>query len=402
MNVCVDLGTSAVMHRDPNNQLNCVVYDSKRWTLIDMASMSDLPLVWEDGVPPLHNTGGTVEFDFESVDLIRYPSLATIPYAQAVVEEGDCIFIPGSYPHHVHSPGHNWSHHPPIGVRNLQVSFLFRGRTAVSQGTRHEPPPVPYTPTACDAVPLDPGSIQPLSNHPVAWQYPGHGPFSMGGMLPQVCMSIVTDAVTSFLTDKRLLTVDMTRSEWTKACGRAVVREVSHQVSKTKGLPHHDFHTIADAIDIALRDSDINIGPSGPWMQAGIHAVPDLAHEHPTYVIPGLRKAVLKKVGEQSRRFCNNVSLSGTTEESDKVATDTVASGAQWLAQLEAVQPIRCIQHMLMLYTAMTIADCQSFASHVRLDNGRWHTVVRRQKQRLGSDDDEEEDEDDMKYKDEL
>eukprot|EP00038_Savillea_parva_P023800 m.42317 g.42317 ORF g.42317 m.42317 type:complete len:150 (+) comp6259_c0_seq1:1-450(+) len=125
MNVCVDLGTSAVMHRDPNNQLNCVVYDSKRWTLIDMASMSDLPLVWEDGVPPLHNTGGTVEFDFESVDLIRYPSLATIPYAQAVVEEGDCIFIPGSYVENVQIII------PLLGLMLLPLSFCSSKRPVI-------------------------------------------------------------------------------------------------------------------------------------------------------------------------------------------------------------------------------------------------------------------------------
>lgn len=84
------------MHRDPNNQLNCVVYDSKRWTLINASFVSQLPFIWEDDVPPIHNTGGMVEFDFEKVDLIKYPFMGTVPYAQTVMEEGDCIFVPGS------------------------------------------------------------------------------------------------------------------------------------------------------------------------------------------------------------------------------------------------------------------------------------------------------------------
>eukprot|EP00041_Stephanoeca_diplocostata_P031514 m.983098 g.983098 ORF g.983098 m.983098 type:complete len:321 (-) comp23973_c0_seq41:4018-4980(-) len=96
-------GTSSVMHRDPFNQLNCVVSDSKRWTLIDAMLVSSVPFVWEDDVDPVLNTGGTVEFDWEAVDLLKYPVLSRIPFAVTDVHAGDCM--PHTHTHTLHVCG---------------------------------------------------------------------------------------------------------------------------------------------------------------------------------------------------------------------------------------------------------------------------------------------------------
>lgn len=74
-----------------------MVYDSKKWTVINATLVPHLPFTWEGDDIPIHNAGGSVDFDFERIDLVEYPYMRTVPYAQSVVEEGDCIYIPGSY-----------------------------------------------------------------------------------------------------------------------------------------------------------------------------------------------------------------------------------------------------------------------------------------------------------------
>jgi hypothetical protein len=199
MNLWVSNGdTSSMLHRDGFNQLNCVVRGSKLWTTIDATHIPDIPFIWEDGVDPLFVHGGVVHFNWDEIDFEEYPKLASIPYKRAVVREGDCIFIPGDYPHHVISPAPG---EPTTErARNLQVSFLFGGPTAYARGTRREVPPLPWQPT-----PTAPGcsnnmaggsagkdginggegsgnniSVPLLSNHPVYWVYPGLGPSTLG------------------------------------------------------------------------------------------------------------------------------------------------------------------------------------------------------------------------------
>lgn len=159
----------------------------------------DIPFVWEDDSEPLYTHGGVVNFDWDNVDFAANPKLAAMPYRTAVVHEGDCIFIPGDYPHHVVSPAPSVSSsasaHSPFmpgrtadagsssdgacgggggsekqsaaslpspkvpetapamqfaaeAARNLQVSFLFSGPTAYARGTNREVPATEWRPSA--------------------------------------------------------------------------------------------------------------------------------------------------------------------------------------------------------------------------------------------------------------
>ena len=165
-----------------------------------------------------------------------HPKLAILPYRTATVDRGDCIFIPGDYPHHVVSPAPSAAaaataaaaptaassvtpsapagtaptrkQEPTEKARNLQVSFLFSGPTAYARGTPREVPAVAWessgeTVRGCageslastgstgssggeagagagagadvDGSCASAGARWSLSEHPVSWVYPGTG-----------------------------------------------------------------------------------------------------------------------------------------------------------------------------------------------------------------------------------
>ena len=116
-------------------------------------------------------------------------------YYQAALSAGDCIFVPGDYPHQVASPVPQdrvreeiWRTMPTAksakgtgtgtdavqegvaaakqrverqaaeaaqdakaGWRNIQVSFLFGGVTAFARGTGREHKPIRWDPAGCEA-----------------------------------------------------------------------------------------------------------------------------------------------------------------------------------------------------------------------------------------------------------
>ncbi len=57
-------GTSSVLHKDPYNQMNCLVKGSKVWTLIDPVHIRKIPMAWEDGLDPQFNTGEEARWSF--------------------------------------------------------------------------------------------------------------------------------------------------------------------------------------------------------------------------------------------------------------------------------------------------------------------------------------------------
>ena len=40
-----------------------------------------------------------------SVDMIKYPNVSTIPWYKAVVNQGDCLYLPYHWIHHVRERG---------------------------------------------------------------------------------------------------------------------------------------------------------------------------------------------------------------------------------------------------------------------------------------------------------
>ncbi|XP_065829101.1 tRNA wybutosine-synthesizing protein 5-like [Oscarella lobularis] len=88
-------GTSSVLHVDQYENLHCVVFGSKKLILMD----SQYIHVIEN----YNYKKGYYEMDVDKVDLDEFPSLRKIPWFEATVEKGDCIYIPYLWLHQVRS-----------------------------------------------------------------------------------------------------------------------------------------------------------------------------------------------------------------------------------------------------------------------------------------------------------
>ena len=117
-------GTESVVHTDSYDNLNCVLAGSKRFLLIDS---SYYPLVshaqcgWIDaeqraaaaGDAALpdddrrlkHGYGAFSGINVSGVDLTRWACWAHLPFREATLGPGDCLFIPQHMIHHVASDG---------------------------------------------------------------------------------------------------------------------------------------------------------------------------------------------------------------------------------------------------------------------------------------------------------
>ncbi|KAK2159673.1 hypothetical protein LSH36_148g02021 [Paralvinella palmiformis] len=104
--------TQSVLHMDDVDNINCLLDGQKELVLIDREY--DYLVEAEHW----HQEGTYSDVDVAAVDLNKFPSLGQAPWWKAVVEAGDCIFIPYRWYHSVYStPG-----------RNLAVNLFFAHR----------------------------------------------------------------------------------------------------------------------------------------------------------------------------------------------------------------------------------------------------------------------------------
>ncbi len=116
-------GTESVVHTDSYDNLNCVYSGSKRFFLMDSvyySIISDKRCGWynaeqaakdagDDKLPDverrLKHGYGTFSgnLNVSSIDLKRFPCWANLPYYEATINRGDCLFIPQHWIHHVAS-----------------------------------------------------------------------------------------------------------------------------------------------------------------------------------------------------------------------------------------------------------------------------------------------------------
>jgi len=101
-------GADSVIHNDDQDNVNCVISGSKRFFMVDSRNKTHLEneqLGWtiasETRVGYGAFGGGN---DVHNIDLTKHPRWADVPWYDAPVEAGDCIFIPTSWYHQVHSP----------------------------------------------------------------------------------------------------------------------------------------------------------------------------------------------------------------------------------------------------------------------------------------------------------
>jgi lysine-specific demethylase 8 len=116
-------GTSSVLHVDQAENLHCVVDGYKTFIIIDPQYLDQIGL--DD------KQRGHYNIDVDRVDLEKYPGLVGVPWYEAVVYKGDCLYLPYLWLHQVRSYVHN-------GQRNMGVNlwwhpFVFNESDCVNQ-----------------------------------------------------------------------------------------------------------------------------------------------------------------------------------------------------------------------------------------------------------------------------
>lgn len=146
---------SSVLHKDAFNTMNCLINGTKEWKLIELQQEKNIYKAWE--AAPAH--GGYSKINVHSVDLLKYPKVANVPWQYSKLDKGDCLFLPKSMYHNVLSSGSN----------NVAVALLF------SRFDRYKKRDLDFS--DCDNVTKE---SRPLSEFVVDWMYPGKGDLSMG------------------------------------------------------------------------------------------------------------------------------------------------------------------------------------------------------------------------------
>ena len=146
---------SSVLHKDAFNTMNCLLNGTKEWKLIELKHEKSVYKAWE--AAPSY--GGYSKINVHSVDLLKYPKVANVPWQYSRLEKGDCLFLPKSMYHNVLSSGAN----------NVAVALLF------SRFDGYKKRGLDFS--NCDNVTKE---SRPLSDFIVDWMYPGKGDLSMG------------------------------------------------------------------------------------------------------------------------------------------------------------------------------------------------------------------------------
>ena len=146
---------SSVLHKDAFNTMNCLINGTKEWKLIALEHEKNIYKAWE--AAQAH--GGYSKINVHSVDLLKYPKVANVPWQYSKLEKGDCLFLPKGMYHNVLSHGSN----------NVAVALLF------SRFDRYKRSDLDFS--DCDNVTQE---FKPLSEFTVDWMYPGKGDLSMG------------------------------------------------------------------------------------------------------------------------------------------------------------------------------------------------------------------------------
>ncbi|XP_035684646.1 uncharacterized protein LOC118421454 [Branchiostoma floridae] len=144
-------GGMTKVHRDPYSTFHCLFNGTKDWILID-PSQSDLLYFAEES---RYEWGGFSEIDVDRVDMLEFPKVQDVRFARITMDKGDCIFVPGGYPHQVRVNGH----------LNTAVSIWISRLKEFDN-------------TGCDQE----FDFTPMDQVDVLWRYSGHGDLPQGHM----------------------------------------------------------------------------------------------------------------------------------------------------------------------------------------------------------------------------
>ena len=89
--------SQSILHKDAFNTMNCLINGTKDWKIVLYKHEKDIYKAYEEGDPG----GGYSKINVRSVDMLKYPKIATIPYYNITVHGGDCLYLPKSTYHQV-------------------------------------------------------------------------------------------------------------------------------------------------------------------------------------------------------------------------------------------------------------------------------------------------------------
>lgn len=112
-------GTSSLIHADAFENVYCMFSGTKTWQIVSPEHrkvVNRIEMGWVPTPGYAKDKGWLIRhLDPVAMDLQRFPGWATVPYLNATLEAGDCMFLPSYWYHYVHSS---------VG-RNLAVNFWF-------------------------------------------------------------------------------------------------------------------------------------------------------------------------------------------------------------------------------------------------------------------------------------
>ncbi|XP_035668201.1 bifunctional peptidase and arginyl-hydroxylase JMJD5-like isoform X1 [Branchiostoma floridae] len=108
-------GTKSVLHFDAVDNINCLFEGSKELFMVDRKEYKHIDID--------HQEGSFSGVDVEKVDLHKYPGLKDVPWYNATMEAGDCLFIPYKWFHHVRSTASDQKRNVAV---NIWFAHLYR------------------------------------------------------------------------------------------------------------------------------------------------------------------------------------------------------------------------------------------------------------------------------------
>ena len=88
--------TSSKIHIDTDENILCVIKGHKEVIMVS-------PTYSDDLYADQSNVLGVSDINVASVDLLKYPRVKNIRYVKAILQEGDMVYIPQMWWHHVYS-----------------------------------------------------------------------------------------------------------------------------------------------------------------------------------------------------------------------------------------------------------------------------------------------------------
>ena len=90
-------GTRSVLHTDSSQNMHCLVSGKKRFIMIPPKYTKVIGPEWEGQ--------GYYNLDVDVVNMTAYPNMVDVPWYKAVLNPGDCLYIPYHWIHHVRLSG---------------------------------------------------------------------------------------------------------------------------------------------------------------------------------------------------------------------------------------------------------------------------------------------------------